>query len=153
MKVSYHCLIFEQNDFFKNQVIEELLRERANYYISKNRFSDFWVLLNPLFLKNNKISEKIENTNYFKNKVIKKPEKFFSTLISTDIEFIKWIKLRIGYFEELEKPLAKESFKSNGIYLELNSSFILENESILKNKYNCLSPEILVKQLESFVYN
>ena len=35
MSKNYHFIVFEQNDMFKSQTIEELLRERANYYIIK----------------------------------------------------------------------------------------------------------------------
>ena len=51
MSKNYHFIIFEQNDMFKSQTIEELLRERANYYIDKSRLCDFWILLNPFFIK------------------------------------------------------------------------------------------------------
>ena len=36
MGKTFHYLIMSQRDLFENEVIEELLRERANFYISKN---------------------------------------------------------------------------------------------------------------------
>ena len=35
MSKNYHFIVFEQNDMFRSQTIEELLRERANYYTDK----------------------------------------------------------------------------------------------------------------------
>ena len=137
----YHCLVFEQNDFLENQVIEELLRERANYYIEKNQLNDFWILINPDFLKGKEENIKIKNTSYFKN--LKNKGNFYCVLISTNIEFIKWIKLRIGYFENINEPLSNKNSKSDGIYFELNQSKL-----ILKDNYIALCPEILVKQLQ-----
>jgi hypothetical protein len=43
-------------DFFQNQTIEELLREKATYYNSKNYIIDFWILVQPTFLKKSKIN-------------------------------------------------------------------------------------------------
>ena len=36
-----YYLIFSQKDFLENQVIEEIIRERSNYYISENKNPDF----------------------------------------------------------------------------------------------------------------
>jgi hypothetical protein len=109
--------------------------------IDKNQLNDFWILINPNFLKDSNISNKIKNTNYLKK--INNNNNFYSVLISTNIEFIKWIKLRIGYFENIDEPLNNENLKSDGIYLELNNSKL-----ILKDNYIALSPEILVKQFQ-----
>ena len=47
---SYHFLLISQIDLFKNQVLEEVLRERANFYISQNKKQDFWILTFPNFI-------------------------------------------------------------------------------------------------------
>jgi len=142
----YHCLVFEQNDFLENQVIEELLRERANYYIDKNQLNDFWVLTNPNFLKEKNILKNLKNTIYFKKRNTEKI--FYSVLISTNVEFIKWIQLRIGYFENINTPLFNEDLKSDGIYLDLNSLTLENPKLILKDNSIGLCPEILIKQFQ-----
>ena len=144
----YHCLVFEQNDFFKNQVVEELLRERSTYYIDKNKLLDFWILTNPEFINNKIILEKIKLTNYYKNLKINS-DVFFNVLISTDLEFIKWIKLRLGYFEEISNLLESKKYTSNGVYLDYNflNTYNLTVE-LKHNKYS-LSPNILVEQFQS----
>jgi len=146
VKSVYYCLVFEQNDFFKNQVIEELLRERANYYNSKNRNCDFWILLDPNFLNLNEIKKKLKLTNYWK---VFDKKKNASVLVSSDIEFIKWIKLRIGFFEELNQPLLRKDLTSNGVSFSIN--FEPDQTSPLKHNFASLSPNILVEQFQSVV--
>ena len=144
MNIKYHCIVFEQNDFLKNQVIEELLREKSSYCISKNIPNDFWIVLNPSFLKNNNFIEKISKTNYFKKFNIKKS--YFAVLISPNLEFINWIKLRLGYFEDITNIDNKKNFKSDGVYIEIVNS---NNEKLLSNNYLALTPEILTERFQS----
>ena len=143
MTKNYHCIIFEQNDFFKNQVIEELLRERSSYYVNKNLSNDFWIVLNPSFLQNNNISEKIVKTNYFKKYDFNKI--FYVVVISPNIEFINWMKLRLGYCEDLNNVIEK-NFKSDGVYFLINNN---KNEKLLSNNYLALTPEILTERFQS----
>ena len=56
-----YYLIFSQKDFLENQVIEEIIRERSNYYISENKNPDFWVLNSPEFINDYEINKKIKN--------------------------------------------------------------------------------------------
>ena len=147
MNKIYHFIIFEQKDIFKNETVEELLRERANYYINKNKLCDFWILLNPFFIKEPSFLEKLKLTNYcnkFKNTNLD-----FSVLVSTDIEFIKWIKLRIGFFEDLNDPLPRKDLTSNGVYFNLNFSDSLFKKSVLNHSFTAISPNILVEQLQT----
>ena len=77
----YHFIIFEQNDIFKNETVEELLRERANYYINKDKLCDFWILLNPFFIKEPSFLEKLKLTNYCnKFKLTMHPNQSFDLL-------------------------------------------------------------------------
>ena len=50
MENIYYYVLFDQKLFFENETIEELLRERANYYNSKGKFVDFWLLPSPEFV-------------------------------------------------------------------------------------------------------
>ena len=53
-----------QKDFFENQVIEEILRERTNYYLAKNKIKDFWLLVSPDFVLSTDLIDKIKSTNF-----------------------------------------------------------------------------------------
>ena len=143
MNKNYHCIVFEQNDFLKNQVIEELLRERSSYYVNKNLSNDFWILLNPDFLKNNNILEKFSKSNYFKKFNLEKI--FYVVIISPNIEFINWMKLRLGYCEDLNN-LIDGNFKSDGVYCLINDN---KNAKLLSNNYLALTPEILAERFQS----
>ena len=151
---NYHCLLFEQNDFFENQIIEELLRERANYYVNKNKLNNFWILLNPAFLKQEDFLKQLKFTQFFQSKTSKNKDKDnilennFVSLVSTDIEFIKWIKLRLGFFEELNSPLLRKDLTSSGTSFSLSNTHI----SVLNHNPNSLSSSLLAKQLKIIQY-
>ena len=49
-KIDYYYVIMSQKSLLENQVVEEILRERANYYISKKKPLDFWITISPNFL-------------------------------------------------------------------------------------------------------
>lgn len=159
---TYYYLLLSQIDFFENQVIEEILRERATFYDLQNRIRDFWLVLQPSFLIDSQLEEKIKRTCFY-NSHIKKPENneqngmYFVSLISMDKNFLKWIELRIGHFEDLgsfEKPIlpnnvtpdykTTQPFTSNGLLgsFDQNSlccSFISQTKNIhpkiLSEKY------------------
>jgi hypothetical protein len=151
MKDNYYYLIFDQKDFFENQTIEELLREKATYYNSKNYIIDFWILVQPNFLKNNLLQNNIKGTNYIKNN--KYSDGYYVVLKSTNLEFIKWMKLRLGYFEELFSKNFDDKLISNGVYTD---SVTLKNYKVFSNlrsnRYS-LSPKILAEQLQSMTLN
>jgi len=58
--VTCYYLLFSQKDFLQNQVIEELIRERSNYYIAENKSTDYWILNSPEFINNSELKEKIK---------------------------------------------------------------------------------------------
>jgi hypothetical protein len=39
-----------QKDLLQNQVLEEVLREKASYYNARKKNPDFWILIDPSFL-------------------------------------------------------------------------------------------------------
>ena len=135
----------EQSDFFENEVIEELLRERNNYFFSKNFLVDFWISLDTEKLIKNDAFNNIKyslyylnNKNKFNNKNIK-----YVLLISQNFEFINWLKLRIGYFEDIiniKKDIKKNNYTSNGLYGET---------LLLENNKNLLNYELLINQYKN----
>ena len=116
----YYYLFMFQKDLLKNNVIEELLRERTTYYVSQKKKRDFWIVLSPTFL-NATEQTRFSQTWYYKNQMIKNTgstEQFYAALISTNEELINWIALRLGEFENINQPSLSSNFKqlhSNGI--------------------------------------
>ena len=157
---TYNYMLMSQKDFFENQVMEEILRERATYFITNNKKRDFWILVQPEFIKNNFLEEKIRKSNFYRQqekniKCIstsevsiseKEQTEFLICLISTNKEFIKWVELRLGFFEILEdgERLPKGSFTSNGLVGKIDSNST--NGSILEHSPNILHLDIWSKK-------
>ena len=150
MTVRYYYLIMSQIDMLENQVLEEILRERANYYLSKNKNIDFWLLISPTFLTENNLLEEIKQTNFYKQQKTKissdTDKNYYSSIISLDKEFILWLQLRLGYFENVNLEI-NDNFVSDGVFgffdhIDKTSS----NISPLKNEINKINPFILMKK-------
>ena len=135
-----------QQDLLKNQVIEEIIRERNNYFINRENPLNFWIIMSPFFLETNDTFNKIKKTNFFKlkKKEILYQEKFYTgVILSTDIEYINWLKLRLGYFENLDSMELKNDFRSDGVYGEIEIEGIGKNASFDTKKMN-IHPKILL---------
>ena len=145
-----------QKALLENQVIEEILRERATYYSLTEKNNDFWLLISPKFIFSNDIIGKIKKSNfYFQNKPnilsteLKNNENFlfFGSIVTTDIEFLKWLKLRIGYFEEIDeiKESDNKKFVSDGICgnIDINEKY---TNSILLSNPTYLHPSISINK-------
>ena len=137
-----------QKELFSNQVIEEILRERTNYYLSKNKNKDFWLLIAPKFLSSPNRKNKLQASNFYQQqlsliKPFKDHNEFYVSLITTNLEFIKWIKLRLGYFENLDKSIKlRKDLKSDGVYGTINPT----EKHIFSHSPNFLHPDILISQ-------
>ena len=150
--MEYYYIVMSQKDMLKNQVLEEILRERANYYFSKNRSLDFWVTISPSFLENKNIFNKIKETNFYKQHKSEiqsdSENEFYCALITLNKDFLNWIKLRLGYFENLDDlKLMDSNFASDGIFGTLDKNI----NSPLKNKENFLNPEILTNRYKKML--
>jgi hypothetical protein len=114
--MAYHYLIMSQRDFLKIQSIEEILRERANYYTLENSNQNYWIIMNPLFIKTQKIFQSIKKTIFYSQN---QNNTSYVALISTNEAFVDWLRLRIGYFELLnstnDNPISLKEIKSDGI--------------------------------------
>ena len=82
----YYFALASHNFLLAEEPLEEVFRERINYYQSNNRTIDFWLIPNPSFLEKPEMAP-------FKNLV---PDNAVA-IISTNSVFINWLKLRIGY--------------------------------------------------------
>jgi hypothetical protein len=153
-----------QKQMLENEVFEEILRERTSYYYAKNKKIDFWMLIAPNFLKFYNYFEKIKTTKFYnqhqkdisfdfnKDKFEtllnfnKEKQEFYSVIISSDKEFIKWLKLRVGYFEDLNNlNKNNEEYVSDGVYGTLVYDRA-ETLPLLSYNKNFLHPEILLKK-------
>jgi hypothetical protein len=133
-KTKYYFLIMNQFDFFYDQCLEEILRERSAYYLDKKREIDFWILLNPFFL--NYFKKSIQISNYFKENQKKIKDNFgnnyYSVLITQDKDFYSWMMLRIGYFEKIEI----DSFKFSK---DIQFNTVQSSESSSTNSFEFLN--------------
>ena len=83
---NYYFAVASQSFLLQEEPIEEILRERTNYYQNINKDIDFWVIINPKFLKAPEFTS-------IKRQLIDTP----TAIVSLDKQFIQWLKLRIGF--------------------------------------------------------
>lgn len=145
MQSKYYYLVMSQKEMLENQIIEEVLRERASHYLSKSRFSDFWILITPDFIT--KLDDKLRKSNFFKQQKELLTTKyssraFYSVLITTNKEFFDWIKLRIGSFENIDDKIEQNSYTYDGVFGELLSS---DKYFSLKSNLDLLHPDIVLR--------
>lgn len=149
-----HYIIMSQKDVIKNQVLEEILRERASYYNAKQQEQDFWIITNPTLLFEGKNYSKILKSKFYKqqlNKIKYKSlntnfsEDFLGAIISTNLKFIEWLRLRLGYFEQYDsiKDNTEASYVSDGVFGTIESSLFFKNLQIEKNKFYYLHPDLV----------
>tara|TARA_Y100000589_G_scaffold256344_1_gene245490 strand:- start:3286 stop:3612 length:327 start_codon:yes stop_codon:yes gene_type:complete len=103
----YHFVAASEKFLTEEEPLEEILKERRRNYSENNKEIDFWLLINPSFIKSDQFSDL--------NKKIPSPS---AAVISTDKKFITFLKLRLefvahGEFEcpsaEIEDALATDS--------------------------------------------
>lgn len=84
--MKYYFILATKEFLFEIEPVEEVLRERAHYYSSRNKQVDFWILPSPGFLNtySNELKE-LTKDNSNENLV---------AIVSTDADFIYWLKLR-----------------------------------------------------------
>jgi Protein of unknown function (DUF2488) len=159
MNINYHYLVMSQKDLLQNQVIEEILREKSSYYAVQNKIPDYWILISPNFLKKNELDQKIKLTKFFQNQKEKivfnskenKTIEFYASLVSLDKEFMNWVKLRLGYFEEIDtfqKERSIASYVSDGVCgtIEIKDK-LQEQNSLLSNDSSLIHPDIICEKL------
>jgi hypothetical protein len=134
--MTYHFLLFSQKKFLNNQVLEEILRERSNSYFVRNKISDFWLLISPKFIFNLQQLPKSLNQS-------SKQSNIYGLIISSNKDFIEWLKLRLGYFIDIES--SKENF-SNLSIITIDGWFgTIEKKKL--NKTNFISQNFLLEPI------
>lgn len=152
-----HYIVMSQKDVIKNQVLEEILRERASYYNAKQQEQDFWIITNPSLLFNDKNYSKIMKTKFYEQQLTNIryasektsfKEDFLGAIVSTNVKFIEWLRLRLGYFEDSSnfKDNRQASYVSDGIFGTIDSSLYFKNLKKDKNKFYYLHPDLVSEQ-------
>ena len=97
---TYYFIAASQNFLTEEEPLEEILKERRRNYKENKREIDFWLLINPLFLKSSELKDLYDK--------IPQPQ---AAVISTDKKFITFLKLRCEFVAhgELELPNAELS--------------------------------------------
>lgn len=83
---TYYYVLASQKFLLEEEPFEEVLRERTRDYQEKNKEIDFWLVKNPAFLLAPEMKEIKE----------KCPQNSVA-IISTNSNFITWLKLRLEY--------------------------------------------------------
>ena len=83
---TYYYVLASQKFLIEEEPLDEVLRERRRDYEEKVKEMDFWLVKNPAFLEAPEMAE---------NKA-KCPQPA-AAIISTNPQFITWLKLRLEY--------------------------------------------------------
>ena len=154
MSQVYYYLLMSQTDFLENQVMEEILRERATFYSFQKKKKDFWILMKPNFVKELGLEEKITQTKFYEQqkfslKQDSSKELFFVALVSLNKEFIKWVELRLGYFECISSfTEERKDYKSNGILGNFTQTNLT---SPLSSSPYYVHPDLFINKYKKFL--
>jgi hypothetical protein len=161
MTKEYYYLLMSQQDLFQNEVIEEILRERNNSYNFQGKKNDFWILTGPKFITDLNFQNSLKKTNFYKQKqkdllFYNEKLEFYSCIFSSNKEFITWLSLRLGYFEDISKLDEIKSANLNYISNGISGKLILKNEKQenLKNfqfDKNLIHPKLLLNKYEKLL--
>lgn len=109
--VKYYFVIGSSKFLLKNEPLEEMLRERAQFLKREKKPITFWLVKSPKFLHSSQLSG-------MKNKLLEAglSEVELTAIVSLDQTFITWLKLRLqnvgeGSFttgEDISSPLASD---------------------------------------------
>ena len=82
----YYYVLASQHFLIEEEPIDEVLKERTRHYHEQEKEIDFWLVKQPAFLE-------IPEMKDIKNKC---PQPA-AAIISTNAQFITWLKLRLEY--------------------------------------------------------
>jgi hypothetical protein len=149
-----HYIIMSQKDIIKNEVLEEILRERASHYNSKGQEQDFWIINSPTLLFKDRNYSQIIKTKFYNQQFSKIryesecgnfKQDFIGAIASTNMKFIEWLRLRIGYFEDSNSSSDNSgaSYVSDGVFGTVNSGYYFGSLKNKKNRFYCLHPDLI----------
>ena len=83
---TYYYVLASQRFLIQEEPIQEVLKERTRHYHEQEKQIDFWLVQQPAFLE----------TPQFRELKAKCPQPTVA-IISTNPQFITWLKLRLEY--------------------------------------------------------
>jgi Protein of unknown function (DUF2488) len=83
---TYHYVLASQRFILEQEPIEEVLKERTRNYHEQEKQIDFWLVKQPAFLETPQLAE-----------IKAKCPQPAVAIISTNPQFITWLKLRLEY--------------------------------------------------------
>ncbi|MBW4645765.1 MAG: DUF2488 family protein [Goleter apudmare HA4340-LM2] len=83
---TYYYVLASQNFLLQEEPIDEVLKERIRYYHEQEKEIDFWLVKQPAFLESPELAD-----------VKAKCPQPSVAIISTNPQFITWLKLRLEY--------------------------------------------------------
>lgn len=83
---TYYYVLASQRFLIQEEPIEEVLKERTRYYHEQEKEIDFWLVQQPAFLEAPELAQ-----------VKAKCPKPAAAIISTNPQFITWLKLRLEF--------------------------------------------------------
>lgn len=154
--MSYHYIIMSQKQMFQNQVLEEILRERTDFYLANNKEIDFWILVSPSFLYTTTFQKQLKKTKFyeqFQNEIYdQNNNQTFAVLVTTNTKFANWVKLRIGYFESWDDyTTTKNNLRISDGVAEIIIKEEKETLKKMKSNPNMLHTSIRLKQFEKIL--
>lgn len=94
---TYYYVLASQKFLIEEEPLDEVLKERQRDYQDKNKEIDFWLVKQPAFLESSEFAQ-----------VKAKCPQPAAAIISTNQQFITWLKLRLEYVAvgEFQAPSA-----------------------------------------------
>ena len=83
---TYYYVLASQRFLLEEEPLEEVLKERTRHYNEQEKEIDFWLVKQPVFLEAPEMAE-----------VKGQCPQPSAAIISTNSEFITWLKLRLEY--------------------------------------------------------
>lgn len=83
---TYYYALASQKFLLEEEPLEEVLRERTRYYKEQSKEIDFWLVRQPAFLEAPELAA-----------VKAKSPQLPVAIVSTNPQFISWLKLRLEY--------------------------------------------------------
>lgn len=107
--INYHFVIGSSKFLLRNEPLEEMLRERAQFLKREKKPITFWLVKSPKFLKSielNSIKSELSQAGLLDVEL--------TAIVSLDKSFVTWLKLRLQNVgqssfrlsEEISSPLA-----------------------------------------------
>ncbi|MBH8574868.1 DUF2488 family protein [Nostocaceae cyanobacterium CENA369] len=83
---TYHYVLASQQFLIHEEPLDEVLKERTRHYHEQEKEIDFWLVQQPAFLEAPELAQ-----------MKAKCPKPAAAIISTNPQFITWLKLRLEY--------------------------------------------------------